>query len=113
MPLIKTNTATVNTQRHAPGSEANANQERQRMAGDAPHTAKDDATRLAISARTAAQSDLVANAAISPDLSPLEDADAAREAAALVSSQVTAQPDSAMLAQANALPDQVLALLRD
>jgi flagellin-like hook-associated protein FlgL len=113
MPLIKTNTATVNTQRQALGAETNANQQRQRMAGDAPHTAKDDATRLAISARTAAQSDLVANAAIGPELSPIEDADAARELAALVSSQVSAQPDSAIRAQANALPDQVLALLRD
>jgi flagellin-like hook-associated protein FlgL len=114
MPAIKTNTASVGTQRQAPGSETNPNQARQRMAADAPgHNAHDDATRLAISARTAAASELVATATFGPAQAPIEDADAAKAMAEQISAQVSQQPGTAILAQANALPDQVLALLRD
>lgn len=105
MPIIKTNAATVSSQRQAPGSETNPNQGR-RMVPDEPiHNVRDDATRLAISVRTAAPSD--------PAEAPIEDADAARATAELIRSQILEQPDTAILAQANALPDHVLALLRD
>ena len=114
MPVIKTNTATTSVQRQVPGSETNPSQALGRLSADAPlRTGLDDAARLAVSARTAAHADLVAAATGGPPPVPIANAGAASAAAELIRSRMLQQPGTAMLAQQNVLPDQVLALLRD
>jgi flagellin-like hook-associated protein FlgL len=112
MPVIKTSAATINTQRQVSGSDAHTSQALQRVpAAPAINNAKEDAARLAISTRAAAQADAGAGAA--NGLAPIEDADAAKATIELIRSRMSQQPETALRAQANAPPDQVLALLRD
>ena len=123
--IINTNIMSLNAQRNLSATQNALATSVQRLStGLRVNSAKDDAAGLAIAERMSTQVRGMnvairnANDAISLSqtaegaLSKIMDADFASETASLTRSQVLQQAGTAMLSQANSLPNNVLSLLR-